>query len=154
MEQRSIYIYIYAVEVYIAILMFTYRKFSMQTDSSPSKIEQRNFQTHFSSESIHVLVKSIIYIYIYISLSPILSLLLSLSLSLSLSLYFSIYIPKIYIYIYNSWKIDCNPGFHGVFCKTTIIINCLMIVVLQKTPWNPGSQSIFNELDIYIYIYI
>ena len=27
----------------------------------------------------------------------------------------------IYIYIYNSWNIDCDPGFHGVFCKTTII---------------------------------
>ena len=21
----------------------------------------------------------------------------------------------------NSWNIDCDPGFHGVFCKTTII---------------------------------
>ena len=60
-------------------------------------------------------------------------------------------------------KIDCNPGFHEVFCKTTIIrqlrrlneskiqntkiiffvflifdsfhlLNCLMIVVLKKTP--------------------
>ena len=29
-----------------------------------------------------------------------------------------------------------------------------MIVVLQKTPWNPGSQSKFHELYIYIYIYI
>ena len=27
----------------------------------------------------------------------------------------------IYIYIYNSWNIVCNPGFHEVFCKTTII---------------------------------
>ena len=25
-----------------------------------------------------------------------------------------------------------------------------MIVVLQKTPWNPGLQSIFHELNIYI----
>ena len=31
-----------------------------------------------------------------------------------------------------------------------------MIVVLQKTPWNPGLQTIFDELNIYIpniYIY-
>ena len=28
-------------------------------------------------------------------------------------------------------------------------LNCLMIVVLQKTPWNPGSQSKFHELNIY-----
>ena len=28
-------------------------------------------------------------------------------------------------------------------------LNCLMIVVLQKTQWNPGSQSIFHELYIY-----
>ena len=27
-----------------------------------------------------------------------------------------------------------------------------MIVVLEKNPWNPGSQSIFHELNIYIYI--
>ena len=27
----------------------------------------------------------------------------------------------IYIYIFNSWNIVCSPGFHGVFCKTTII---------------------------------
>ena len=26
-----------------------------------------------------------------------------------------------YIYICNSWDIDWDPGFHGVFCKTTII---------------------------------
>ena len=26
-----------------------------------------------------------------------------------------------YIYIFNPWKIFCNPGFHEVFCKTTII---------------------------------
>ena len=25
------------------------------------------------------------------------------------------------IYIFNSRNIDCDPGFHGVFCKTTII---------------------------------
>ena len=98
-------------------------------------------------------------------------------------------------HIINSWNIDCDPGFHGVFCKKTIIRqlgkwnelklkntkkyrqstvgisfmcgflsvffvffdfdsfhlpNCLMIVVLQKTPWNPGSQSILHELKIYI----
>ena len=29
-----------------------------------------------------------------------------------------------------------------------------MIVVLQKTPWNPGLQTIIHELNIYIYIYI
>ena len=23
--------------------------------------------------------------------------------------------------MYNPWKIFCNPGFHEVFCKTTII---------------------------------
>ena len=28
-----------------------------------------------------------------------------------------------------------------------------MIVVLQKTPWNPGLQSIFHEWYIYVYIY-
>ena len=27
----------------------------------------------------------------------------------------------IYVYIYYSWNIDCDPGFHGVFRKTTII---------------------------------
>ena len=27
----------------------------------------------------------------------------------------------IYIYIYNPLKIFCDPGFHGVFCKTTLI---------------------------------
>ena len=27
----------------------------------------------------------------------------------------------IYIYTFNPWKIVCDPGFHGVFCKTTII---------------------------------
>ena len=32
-----------------------------------------------------------------------------------------IYIYNIYIYIFNSWNIDCDLGFHGVFCKTTII---------------------------------
>ena len=30
----------------------------------------------------------------------------------------------------------------------------LMIVVLQKTPRNPGSQSMYYVLYIYIYIYI
>ena len=25
------------------------------------------------------------------------------------------------IYIFNSWNIDCDPGFHGIFCKTAII---------------------------------
>ena len=29
--------------------------------------------------------------------------------------------------MFNPWKIFCNPGFHEVF------LNCLMIVVLQKT---------------------
>ena len=29
-----------------------------------------------------------------------------------------------------------------------------MIVVLLKTPWNPGLQTIFHGLYIYIYIYI
>ena len=31
------------------------------------------------------------------------------------------HIIYIYIYIFNSWNIDCDPGFYGVFCKTTII---------------------------------
>ena len=30
--------------------------------------------------------------------------------------------------------------------------NCLMIIVLQKTPWTPGLQTIFHELNIYIYL--
>ena len=130
------------------------------------------------------------------------------------------------IYIFNSWNLDCDPGFHGVFCKTIIIrqlkkemnwkskkirknaeknrwrfiwmftcgcdvwacvcvcgggvayddhytlfirntnyfclyfsifdsfhfLNCLMICCFaKKTPWNPGSQSKFQELDIYIF---
>ena len=25
------------------------------------------------------------------------------------------------IYMFNSWNMICDPGFHGVFCKTTII---------------------------------
>ena len=25
------------------------------------------------------------------------------------------------MYIFNPWKIFCNPSFHEVFCKTTII---------------------------------
>ena len=37
----------------------------------------------------------------------------------------NIHIIYIYIYIYiykfNSWNVDCDSGFHGVFCKTTII---------------------------------
>ena len=24
------------------------------------------------------------------------------------------------MYIFNSWNLDCDPGFHGVFCKTKI----------------------------------
>ena len=39
-------------------------------------------------------------------------------------IYIYIYIYNIfhglYIYIFNPWKIFCNPGFHEVFCKTTI----------------------------------
>ena len=31
-------------------------------------------------------------------------------------------------------------------------LHCLTIVVLQKTPWNRGSHSIFHELNIYIYL--
>ena len=34
------------------------------------------------------------------------------------------------------------------------LLNCLMIVVLQKTPLNPWLQIIFRELYIYIYIYL
>ena len=47
----------------------------------------------------------------------------------------------IYIYIYNSCNIDCDPGFHGVFCKATII--------RQLRSWNS-----VNYIYIYIYIYI
>ena len=25
------------------------------------------------------------------------------------------------MYVSNSWNIDCDPGFYGVFCKTTVI---------------------------------
>ena len=45
-----------------------------------------------------------------------------------LSFYFRISLCQ-YIYIYNSWNIDGNPGFHGVFCKTTIMT---MIVFCRK----------------------
>ena len=33
-------------------------------------------------------------------------------------------------------------------------VNCLMIVVLQKSHEIQGSQSKFNESNVYIYIYI
>ena len=36
-------------------------------------------------------------------------------------IYIYIYIYIRYIYVFNSWKIVCNPGFHEVFCKTTTI---------------------------------
>ena len=70
----------------------------------------------------------------------------------------------------------CNAGFHGVFCKTTIIrqlrrfhfLYCLMIVVLQKLHETQGRRlfsmdyiyiymcvyNIYLFMYIYIYIYI
>ena len=36
-------------------------------------------------------------------------------------IYIYIIIIIIIIYIFNSWNTDCDPGFHVVFCKTTII---------------------------------
>ena len=88
--------------------------------------------------------------------------------------------PHIYIYIFNPWKIVCNLGFHEVFfakqqsmtwkskiqkytdCIFSVflifnslhLLNCLMIVILQKTSWNPGFQNIFHGLYIYIYLFI
>ena len=41
------------------------------------------------------------------------------------------------------------------FFNSFHFLNCLMIVVLQKTAWNPGGpQSKFHELNIYIIIII
>ena len=51
-------------------------------------------------------------------------------------------IPTVFVWIFSVFSIF--NSFH--------LVNCLMIVVLQKTPWNPGLQSIFHELKIYIYL--
>ena len=58
------------------------------------------------------MILSYIYIYIYIYIY------VCIINRYILDVYIYIYI---YIYISNSWNIDCDPGFHGVFCKTTII---------------------------------
>ena len=34
------------------------------------------------------------------------------------------------MYVFNPYNINCNPGFHGFLH----LLNCLMIVALQKTP--------------------
>ena len=44
-----------------------------------------------------------------------------------------IYIYIIYIldmYMFNPWKIFCNPAFHEVFCKTTIIRQLRLLLLL------------------------
>ena len=49
-------------------------------------------------------------------------------------------------------SVGCH-GFLSVFFHifdSFHFLNCLMIVVLQKTSWNPGSQDIFHELYIFI----
>ena len=65
----------------------------------------------------------------------------------------------IYIYIYNSCNLDCDPGFHGDFCKTTILWqlrrcmhthdNCCF----AKNSMKP-RVAVHIPWIIYIYIYI
>ena len=47
----------------------------------------------------------------------------------------------------------CIFSYFSIF-NSFHLLKCLMIVVLQKTPRNPESQSIFHELYIHIYVYI
>ena len=57
-----------------------------------------------------------------------------------------LYFIYIYIYIFSSWKMFCNPRFHEGFCKTTIIRQL-------RRWWFSDNQHSYN-LYIYIYIYI
>ena len=52
-----------------------------------------------------------------------------------------------------SWNFLQNNNYQAVMKMEWIhLLNCLIIVVLQKTLWNPGSQSIVHELNIYMYL--
>ena len=44
-----------------------------------------------------------------------------------------------YIYIFDSWNIDCDPGFHGVFCQTSIIR------MLRR--WNELKIEIYEKIQ-------
>ena len=110
-----------------------------QMSSNSSKyvtyfIHKSHTHTHTLTHThTHTHTHTYIYIYIYIYIMRVLIVSKSLcgyvsnhvqyNMERAQYLEYSYYITKInkYIYIYNPWKIFCNPEFHEFFSKTTII---------------------------------